>query len=110
MDRELVRTALICLTIVIALGIGAASVVMWKIVHMAGNAEPAAFTALAGQGNAVRLLTVLLVICAATYLSLTSALDNSVSSPFSGGGALQHQPLSWAVVTVVSLTFIFPDA
>lgn len=97
MDLELARLAIICLTIVIGVGILAVAGVVWKIVHMAGDKEPAAFTTLAGRGNAVRMLTVLLVVCAATYLGLATKLDQSIISLFAGiagfvlGGMATHR-------------------
>ena len=84
MDHELARMAIICLTTVLGIGIVAVALVVWKIVHMAGTKEPAAFTVLAGRGNAVRMLTVLLVVCAATYLGLATKLDQAIISLFAG--------------------------
>lgn len=82
MQLELV--AMLCMTLLLTAGVVAFSVVLWKAAQMAGDKEPAIFNRLFGGGNAVRLLTVALVIACATYLGLTGQLDQGVISLFAG--------------------------
>ena len=82
MDKELI--ALICMATVIIIGIIATAVVLWKATAAAGNLEPAIVSRLIGDGNALRLLTVLLVISAATFLGLSHKLDESLATLLAG--------------------------
>lgn len=76
--------AMLCVTLLLAASVIAFSVVLWKAAHMAGANEPAIFSRLFGGGNAVRLLTVALVVACATFLGLAEHLDQGVVSLFAG--------------------------
>jgi hypothetical protein len=90
------QLAFTCFTIVLLVGIVAAYFLMCKIIDEAGGKEPAAFMALVGRGNPIRILTVLMITSCAAYLQLADVLSKDLIALFSGIagfvlGGMQHE-------------------